>query len=37
MLEYRSLDSEKEINGVVRLIQKNLQPDYSIDFVIWKH
>ena len=37
MLEFRPLDYENEIDEVVELIQQNLQPQYTRDFLIWKH
>ncbi|OEY73943.1 GNAT family N-acetyltransferase [Salegentibacter salarius] len=37
MLEFRPLNYDDEIDEVVKLIQLNLQPNYSRDFLIWKH
>lgn len=37
MLEFRSLDYEKDIDEVVELIQEYLQPEYSKRFLVWKH
>ncbi|MFD1096336.1 GNAT family N-acetyltransferase [Salegentibacter chungangensis] len=37
MLEFRPIDYAKDIDEVVSLIQKYLQPAYSKEFLIWKH
>lgn len=37
MIEYRDLNYEKDIDEVIRLINRNLDPDYSKDLLLWKH
>ncbi|MBZ9729070.1 GNAT family N-acetyltransferase [Salegentibacter sp. JZCK2] len=37
MLEFRPLNYDSEIDEVVELIKRNLQPKYTREFLIWKH
>ncbi len=37
MLEFRDLDYSKDVEEVVALIKENLQPEYSEEFLLWKH
>lgn len=37
MITYRDLDYDKDVDGVINLIKKNLDPNYSKDFFLWKH
>ena len=37
MLEFRPIDYNTDIDDVVSLIQKYLQPAYSKEFLLWKH
>lgn len=37
MLEFRDIDYTKDIKEVVVLIKENLQPEYSEEFLLWKH
>jgi hypothetical protein len=36
-MEFRDLDYNRDVEEVVQLIQKNLQPKFSRDTLIWKH
>jgi hypothetical protein len=37
MLEFRDLDYSKDVKEVVSLIKENLQPEYTEEFLLWKH
>lgn len=37
MIEYRRLDFSKDVDEVVSLIKRNLNPNYSEDILRWKH
>lgn len=37
MLKFRDLDYSKDVREVVALIKKNLQPEYTEEFLLWKH
>lgn len=37
MLEYRTINYDSDIDEVVQLIKHNLQPNYTKEFLIWKH
>ncbi|WP_081210051.1 GNAT family N-acetyltransferase [Salegentibacter sediminis] len=36
-MEFRETDYHKDIDEIVLLIRKNLQPNYTKEFLIWKH
>ena len=36
-MEYRDIDYENDLDKVVQLINKNLDPHYTKDFLLWKH
>lgn len=36
-MEFKDLDYSKDVKEVVALIRENLQPEYTEEFLIWKH
>ncbi len=36
-MEFRDLDYSKDVKEVVALIKENLQPEYTEEFLFWKH